>query len=62
LGITWPQISDLKYWNSEGGKLYGVRSIPHTVLINRDGTIIARGLQGVELQKRLEQLFEDSNQ
>jgi peroxiredoxin len=61
LGITWPQISDLKYWQSEAGKLYGVRSIPHTVLINGDGTIIARGLQGVELQNCLDQLFEDSN-
>jgi peroxiredoxin len=61
LGITWPQISDLKYWNSEGGKLYGVRSIPHTVLIDKDGTIVARGLQGVELQQSLDQLLEDSN-
>jgi thiol-disulfide isomerase/thioredoxin len=62
LGITWPQISDLKYWNSEGSKLYGILSIPHTVLIDRGGTIIARGLQGVELQSCLDQLFEDGNQ
>ncbi|KAA6335414.1 Thiol-disulfide oxidoreductase ResA [termite gut metagenome] len=61
LGITWPQISDLKYWNCEGSKLYGIRAIPHTVLINGDGTIIARGLRGVELQSSLDQLFEDSN-
>ncbi|KAA6336135.1 Thiol-disulfide oxidoreductase ResA [termite gut metagenome] len=61
LGITWPQISDLKYWNSEGSKLYGIRSIPHTVLIDRNGTIIARELQGVELQNSLDQLFEDNN-
>ena len=51
LGITWPQMSDLKYWNCEGAKLYAVSSIPHTVLIGGDGTILARGLHGDELQE-----------
>lgn len=53
LNITWPQMSDLKYWNCEGAKLYAVSSIPHTVLIDGEGTIIARGLHGEELQKKL---------
>ena len=30
-GLTWPQVSDLKYWDSEAGKIYAVRSIPHNV-------------------------------
>ena len=34
LNITWPQMSDLKYWNCEGAQLYAVISIPHTVLID----------------------------
>ena len=41
--MTWPQMSDLKFWQSEGAQLYAVNSIPHTVLIDGDGTIIARG-------------------
>lgn len=53
LNMTWPQMSDLKYWNSEGAKLYAVRSIPHTVLIAGDGTILARGLHGEELQTQV---------
>lgn len=57
LNLTWPQMSDLKYWNSEGAKLYAIRSIPHVVLIDKDGTIIARGLNGEELQARLEKMF-----
>jgi len=57
LKITWPQMSDLKYWNSEGAKLYAVSSIPHTVLIDKDGTILARGLHGEELQKKLAEII-----
>ncbi len=53
LNMTWPQMSDLKYWNCEGAKLYAVSSIPHTVLIDKDGTILARGLHGDELLEEI---------
>ena len=53
LDITWPQMSDLKYWDCEGAKLYAVSSIPHTVLIDGEGVILARGLHGEELQKQI---------
>ena len=53
LKMTWPQMSDLKYWNSEGAQLYAVNSIPHTMLIDGEGTIIARGLHGEELQTKI---------
>ena len=57
LNITWPQMSDLKYWNCEGAQLYAVSSIPHTVLIDGEGTIIARGLHGEELQTKLAEVL-----
>ena len=57
LNITWPQMSDLKYWNNEGAKLYAVSSIPHTVLIDGDGIILARGLHGEELQEKLAEVL-----
>jgi len=41
-GLTWPQVSDLKGWSSAAGKLYGVNSIPHTVLLDKNGVIIAK--------------------
>lgn len=53
LNITWPQMSDLKFWNCEGAKLYAVTGIPYTVLIDGEGTIIARGLYGEELLKKI---------
>ena len=57
LNITWPQMSDLKYWNCEGAQLYAVSSIPHTVLIDGEGTIIARGLHGEGLLKKLAEVL-----
>ena len=53
-GITWPQVSDLKYWDSEPAKMYGVQGIPFTVLLNKEGKIIAKGLRGAELEKAIE--------
>lgn len=57
LNITWPQMSDLKYWECEGSKLYAIRSIPHTLLLDKNGKIIARGLHGEELQTKLAELL-----
>jgi peroxiredoxin len=57
LNITWPQMSDLKGWKCEAGQLYGVRSIPHTVLINAEGIIIEKNLRGEELLEKLEEIL-----
>lgn len=57
LNISWPQMSDLKYWDCEGAKLYAVSSIPHTVLVDKDGTILARGLAGEALQEKLAEVI-----
>ncbi|MCK5134325.1 MAG: AhpC/TSA family protein [Bacteroidales bacterium] len=55
--LTWHQISDLQYWNSKGAELYGVPSIPHTVLINREGIIIDKKLHGDDLRAAIEELL-----
>lgn len=57
LGITWPQMSDLKYWNCAGAAEYGVMSIPSTVLISQDGIIVARDLRGADIAKKLDELL-----
>ncbi len=57
-GLTWPQVSDLKGWNAEAGKLYGVSSIPHTVLIDKEGVIIAKNLRGEELRTKIAELLD----
>jgi peroxiredoxin len=53
-GITWPQVSDLKYWDCEPAKMYGVQGIPYTVLVDKEGKILTKGLRGVELEKAIE--------
>lgn len=57
LNITWPQMSDIKFWNSEAVKIYGIGSIPHMMLIDKDGTIIARGIHGGDLDGMLNDLL-----
>jgi thiol-disulfide isomerase/thioredoxin len=57
LGIEWPQLSDLQGWNCAGAKLYGVNSIPATVLVARDGTILAKNLRGEAIQEKLAELL-----
>ena len=55
--LTWNHVSDLQYWNNEASNLYGVRSIPSSVLLDQDGIIIARNLRGEDLQNKLEELL-----
>ena len=41
-GLLWDNhVSDLQFWNSAPAAVYGVRSIPKTFLIGRDGKIVA---------------------
>ncbi|MBV6655247.1 MAG: TlpA family protein disulfide reductase, partial [Mameliella sp.] len=56
-GLTWPQVSDLKGWQNEVALLYGVRSIPHTVLIGKDGEVIANKLRGPALEAKLAEIL-----
>jgi thiol-disulfide isomerase/thioredoxin len=55
--LTWPQLSDLKGWQSHAAKLYGVLSIPSNVLIDPEGYIIARNLRGERLEKKLSEIL-----
>lgn len=55
--LSWIHVSDLKFWSSEAAKTYRVNSIPFTILVGRDGKIIAKGLRGEELEKKLAELF-----
>lgn len=56
-GITWPQYYDGLGWGNKISQLYGVYSIPHTVLIDQDGVIQARGLRGEELSEKIGELL-----
>ena len=55
--LTWPHVSDLKYFRSVAAETYAIRSIPATYLIGPDGKIIAKGLRGASLEAKLEEIF-----
>ena len=55
--LAWTQVSDLKYWSSDAAVLYCIRWIPMSYLIDPEGKIVAIGLEGEELHKKLEELL-----
>jgi thiol-disulfide isomerase/thioredoxin len=56
-GLPWHHISDLKGWQSAHAALYSVTSIPQTLLLDREGKIIARNLRGEQLGAKLKEIF-----
>ena len=55
--LDWLHVSDLRGWQSEYGRLYGVTAIPQTVLLDREGNIIARNLRGADLERKLAEVL-----
>lgn len=58
-GLPWLHVSDLKGWNNAVGRLYGVRAVPQSFLIGRDGKIIGNTLRDETLNKKLEELMKN---
>ncbi len=57
-GLIWNNhVSDLAGWRSAAAALYGVRSIPFTVLLDRYGNIIATRLTGEKLEAKLAEIL-----
>ncbi|MDR2907312.1 MAG: redoxin domain-containing protein [Bacteroidales bacterium] len=56
-GMTWAHVSDLKGWNNEAARMYGIRAVPNSFLIDPNGVIIAKNLRAEELFAFLENLF-----
>lgn len=56
-GLTWTQLSDLKFWSNDVARLYKITSIPQNILLDPAGKIIAKNLRGEELQSRLQEIF-----
>lgn len=54
--ITWIQVSELKKWDSKVVEEYAIEEIPQTILVGRDGKIVAKGLPLRELQIKLQEL------
>ena len=53
---NWVHISTLKGWGSEGIKLFSVKGVPFTALIDPDGNVVEFGLRGEEMVKKLKSI------
>lgn len=57
-GLLWDyHVSDLKGWETTMVEKYQFNGIPHTVLIDPEGKIIAEKLRGPTLERKLQELF-----
>jgi peroxiredoxin len=55
--LTWTHVSDLKYWDNEVAKMYGVQAIPQNFLLDPDGKVIAKNLRGDALDAKLAEIL-----
>ena len=56
---NWMHISTLKGWGSEGIKLFSVKGVPFTALIDPEGRVVEFGLRGEEMVKRLKAIVDN---
>ena len=55
-GILWGQVSDLKGWDSSVTKLYEFNGIPHLLLVDEEGRIVAKNLRGEALRAKVAEI------
>lgn len=55
--ITWSQCSTLKGWNCPIMKSFGVNSVPTTILLDKEGRIVAKNLHGDKLDSKISELL-----
>lgn len=56
-GVPYPQIINTQKIATDA---YHIRGIPHIILFAPDGTILARGLRGEEIDRKLEEIFPEN--
>jgi thiol-disulfide isomerase/thioredoxin len=57
-GLIWDNhVSDLKGWKTDVTKSYQFNGIPHTVLVDPEGKIIATNLRGPSLEQKLSEVL-----
>ena len=57
LGMTWTQLCNPDGGSREVGQAYGVEFIPTVLIIDKDGRIVSRGLEGDALAKKIDELM-----
>ncbi|HET9570559.1 MAG TPA: TlpA disulfide reductase family protein [Bacteroidales bacterium] len=55
--IPWHHMSDLAGWKSQAVTVFSFSGIPHTVLVDPNGIIVAKNLRGEELKAKLAEIY-----
>lgn len=55
--LNWTNLSSLKGWGEPAALAYGVGYVPFNVLIGPDGKVLATGLYGADIDKKLSELI-----
>ncbi|PBI83752.1 thiol-disulfide oxidoreductase [Flavobacterium sp. ACN2] len=56
-GLTWTQVSNLKFWEEPIAKQYNVEAIPATFILDASGKVVAQDLRGAELKAKILELL-----
>lgn len=54
--LTWPQFSNLKFWNDPVAQLYQIKYIPYMYVLDANGVIVAKNIRGEELRAKVLEL------
>jgi len=58
--ISWPQIGNGLGWDMPLVEIYGVRQLPQNYLVDRNGIIRSKNLQGKNLKRKVRELLNES--
>ncbi|GHM98608.1 thiol:disulfide interchange protein [Cytophagales bacterium WSM2-2] len=56
-GLVWTHVSDLKYFDSQAAHDYNVSGIPFSILLDKNGKILAKNLRGEALDQKLTEVI-----
>ncbi|HDR52377.1 MAG TPA: AhpC/TSA family protein [Mariniphaga anaerophila] len=56
--LTWHHVSDLAYWNNAAAQMYAVNSIPASLIVDKNGKIIAKNKRDEALREAVSELLD----
>ncbi len=56
-GLIWNHVSNLKFWQDPIAKLYNIRAIPASFIIDKEGRIIEKNLRGAKLAAKISEIL-----
>jgi peroxiredoxin len=55
--LTWTHVSDLEYWNNAVAQMYVINSIPSSLIVDKNGKIVAKNKHDEELRETIASLL-----